>query len=154
MDASATVVQGKEKGFLPPPPHNVSHIPRWCGSQTSNLAVINPPCLPSGHSCPPHWLLICSCGKLDASNHKVHSRCFKCHNITTQVVEWQRGRICSSAPPGSLFCQDSHAETRHFYNRCRLNGQTSIRMAWICTSMQFISPFLFRRSFKSSPPLS
>lgn len=104
------LLMGGESVSHSPPP---SHIfPDGLGSQTGNLAVTNPPHKPSGHSCPPCWLVISSCGKLDASKHKVHSRCLKCHNITMQVVDWQRGRFRSTPLPTSL----PHEENEAFFS--------------------------------------
>lgn len=74
-----------------------------------------PPLRPSGHSCPPPWFVISSCWKLDASQHKVLSRCLKCHNITMQVADWQWGGFHSSALPGSISCQDSHMTKVFFF---------------------------------------
>lgn len=92
MGTSAASCWGEEKSVSHSPPP--SHVfPDGPGSQTGNLAVTNPPHEPSGHSCPPCWVVISSCGKLDASEHKVYSRCLKCHNTTMQVVDWQRGRF-------------------------------------------------------------
>lgn len=69
---------------------------------------------PSGHSCVPCWWRISCCAKVDASKHKMHSRCSKCHNITMQVVDWQQVRI-SPAPANLKINQQVHFSPKQTY---------------------------------------
>ena len=52
--------KGWSECFSLPPLRNLTDFPDGVGSQTGNLAVTNPPHKPSGHSCPPCWLVISS----------------------------------------------------------------------------------------------
>lgn len=125
----------KSVSHSPPPSHI---LPDGLGSQTGNLAVTNPPHEPSGHSCPPCRLVISSCGKLDASKHKVHSRCLKCHNITMQVVDWQRGRFRFLATASEHLLSSLPHEKGGIFHLVLFT-----REACICAHILFNSSYIF-----------
>lgn len=89
MGTSAAVVEEMREFFSFPAPPSFHMFPDGLWSQTGNLAITNSPDKPSSHSCPPCWLVISSCRKLDASKHKVRSRCLKCHSMAMQVTSRQ-----------------------------------------------------------------